>query len=748
MRTATSVVATLLILMALVLWLFAAQILNAVIPSLVGGESTRIDDLEVSSIGWRRMRIDRLSGVLRTAAGPVAFELGSTTVNYDLGRRRLGLITVEDAGIEYDPRGKGIDTGPGDTAFAFPPEVAIDRLRLRVAGAAEEFDGRFELSSSSSAFVAQASDRSTFMEVSGDSSFSEFRARLALADRSAIAEATIHLDGPAEVRFDGRVELTPLLTWLRQTRLLPARFLAWLSQIENAGGTVQAAGRGGGGAWMLALATRANLVTTDYYGNLAVDGELELNGGMWKFTSTRTGSITVHIPSYQLDHISTLSFELPPGYSVGTDPAVPQTVSGRGALPASFDQTGDTRLRAKIMAWSMLEGKEIKVEAQDLALLSPQAATAERARASVVLTHTSPLIMEGDIAVSGIRSTPWPDASAEVSAAGLWNWNDGDFRIDGDAQWNEQPMLSWSVNSDRHSGELTVEMNRPAGEVLRHLRSMLGKSASDIELTKGTVQANLYWNWDASRYHGQLEISAADLEGRVTGLRFHGAAVHLSSADLLAPTAQFEGTVSSVILANDVDATDVSFGGRWQNGLYVDRAEMSILDGRMKLKPVHLDPASNSQRIEVELELIDLEPVFAMLGQEGLTASGRITGVIPLVQSAGGIAIDQGHLRNSTRGTISYAPAADTASPQLDNIALQALRDFRYDVLDATLDYHTNGDYVIHARLEGRNPELYNGYPIAFNINLTGTLPGLLRATLITGDFHSEILRQIQKQQQ
>ena len=55
-----------------------------------------------------------------------------------------------------------------------------------------------------------------------------------------------------------------------------------------------------------------------------------------------------------------------------------------------------------------------------------------------------------------------------------------------------------------------------------------------------------------------------------------------------------------------------------------------------------------------------------------------------------------------------------------------------------------DGAYRTQAKLEGNNPDLYDGYPIRFRLNINGQLPGLFRAALFSGDFNRHILEQLQ----
>lgn len=164
------------------------------------------------------------------------------------------------------------------------------------------------------------------------------------------------------------------------------------------------------------------------------------------------------------------------------------------------------------------------------------------------------------------------------------------------------------------------------------------------------------------------------------------------------------------------------------------------------MNPTFLNFDGKPNDFVLKVREIQLAQLLLMLDQDGLKGDGELSGTIPVRIMREEVEIKNGHLSNNTKGTLSYN-FGDKPPQELNNLALQALQDFRYDALDLKLDYESTGDYTIQARLEGRNPQLYDGYPIAFNINLNGSLPGLLKASLITGDFHSEILKQIQREQ-
>jgi hypothetical protein len=63
-------------------------------------------------------------------------------------------------------------------------------------------------------------------------------------------------------------------------------------------------------------------------------------------------------------------------------------------------------------------------------------------------------------------------------------------------------------------------------------------------------------------------------------------------------------------------------------------------------------------------------------------------------------------------------------------MALQALSDFHYKELIVTLNRKLTGDAELGLHIAGSNPSFYNGYPVEFNLSVTGRLDEALRKGL------------------
>lgn len=130
---------------------------------------------------------------------------------------------------------------------------------------------------------------------------------------------------------------------------------------------------------------------------------------------------------------------------------------------------------------------------------------------------------------------------------------------------------------------------------------------------------------------------------------------------------------------------------------------------------------------------IALEHLLSGLLQKGVSATGRLSGTIPVRFTVQREAmIEGGRLATEGGGVVRYTP--DTESPlqkgssiQTD-ILLSAMENFHYDELDMTINSKSEHELEVVLHVKGRNPELYNGQMIELNINLTGNLLDIVQS--------------------
>ncbi|WP_026868824.1 intermembrane phospholipid transport protein YdbH family protein [Inquilinus limosus] len=139
----------------------------------------------------------------------------------------------------------------------------------------------------------------------------------------------------------------------------------------------------------------------------------------------------------------------------------------------------------------------------------------------------------------------------------------------------------------------------------------------------------------------------------------------------------------------------------------------------------------------LRIEGLDLARAVAAAGLNDVRATGIVDGTIPFRLDRDTIVVENGVLATRGPGEIRYggasAPdeikAAAAAEPGMDTL-MTALRNFQYQSLRATLDGRSDGEANVKLAVRGSNPDLYGGFPIALNVNLSGALYPIARRSL------------------
>ncbi len=138
--------------------------------------------------------------------------------------------------------------------------------------------------------------------------------------------------------------------------------------------------------------------------------------------------------------------------------------------------------------------------------------------------------------------------------------------------------------------------------------------------------------------------------------------------------------------------------------------------------------------LNLEAQGLTVAELLEQVQVGGLGGTGALSGELPVRIENGEVIVEDGELQTQGPGWLHYRPeeppAALQAGGQGVDLMLQALENFRYETLRITLDGRTDGEMDVGLHLSGANPELYDGYPVEFNLDLEGNLGALLRAGL------------------
>lgn len=197
-------------------------------------------------------------------------------------------------------------------------------------------------------------------------------------------------------------------------------------------------------------------------------------------------------------------------------------------------------------------------------------------------------------------------------------------------------------------------------------------------------------------------------------------------------------SIDNIALAGGVDLSNIRADLNIENTetMNLQTLYAEVFDGQLKLDKFRYTDG----RIEdttLELSHINLGQLLAYVDVDGFNGSGFLEFTLPVGSDETGIYVRNGTFKSVGPGHLAYTKEGVAGS----NIGLQALENFQYQDLSGTIDYQSTGEYHIAIHLEGKNPDLYGGHPISFNLNINGSLPELFEALFMSGSFEEKILQ-------
>lgn len=165
-----------------------------------------------------------------------------------------------------------------------------------------------------------------------------------------------------------------------------------------------------------------------------------------------------------------------------------------------------------------------------------------------------------------------------------------------------------------------------------------------------------------------------------------------------------------------------------RTGLRLIDAAWPFADGRLLLASRDGSALADDAAFLLTVENVDLGILLKIADIPGLRATGHIAGSIPVVIRNGDPVLVDGSLSAQENGIIVYqSEAGDAAQTEQTKLLTDALKNFHYTALSGGLSGNANGEVVLRLSLRGSNPDLYEGYPFAINVNVEGSLADLFR---------------------
>ncbi len=755
-------------LLSALVWVTLPYLVKAVgraIAERNGMESVTID---IGALRWDHAVVHRLAFTAATPHGPISAALRDVTVRYRATAMSLNSVFARSADITWPYVPASSPAAPVVPWPLFPiTDFGVHDLRLQIDApwGSSRLTGRLSVRQEDDRLTAELRDRRQTLHIVAEPALRSVTIEIASGDH-AITTATIQNPLAPTVGFEVTAALHRLGGWSRDNPMLPEPVSASLQDLGLSEGSLSMSGE------LQQLPEKTTVRATGelnwrnwQWEGLVLSGQvryqLQHDGGHWQIQALPHSGMSLGEGRWGDQQaslkISPVDFEFESEMELGLVDnewrlTVPRFSARAEALELFADpetplRTGRLKLDGTLSPSGSLNRVRLRAVATAPRLPS-LSVVADTLDVSADFDTDRQLRANGPFTLTGLRMTGWPASMRGLSLVGRYQARDRTLSAHGQARIGDRPAADWRLTPLGRTGtQLSMTIDTPVPTAWGYLKPLAGPAWRDLSLTTGALSgwARIDWNPDVA---GQLELRGSGVQGRYDKAEFQDLELEFNSEDIRTLDYRVRLGVKHAQAASGTRVADAAAAFRWRDqALLLTTAGFRAWGGEFKVDSAHIDLAQGSGLLPMRVSGLDLGALLAEIDQPGLSGNGRLTGAIPLEFAAGAIRVGNAELQSTAPGVLRYRPAAGP-QPQLENIALQALQNFQYDSLNMQLGYDLNGDYRIKMRLEGRNPDLYSGYPIAFNLKFTGTLPGLLQASLLSGDFSGQILKNLKAQPQ
>ncbi len=192
-------------------------------------------------------------------------------------------------------------------------------------------------------------------------------------------------------------------------------------------------------------------------------------------------------------------------------------------------------------------------------------------------------------------------------------------------------------------------------------------------------------------------------------------------------------------------------------GVQVYAADWPIGNGFFSLDPFTWSYGAAENRVTMRVRNVDLGDFLNGFGNQKIKATGNVVGEFPIVVRGIEVLIEDGVISVPDGGVITYEPGPGVPSYTEEEaiavlreqrtseyafLAQDALREFRYKELSASINGPLEGDVEIGLVFDGSNAKVLNRQPFRFDISVSGELFNIARSFNSNAQVKSEILRQ------
>lgn len=290
------------------------------------------------------------------------------------------------------------------------------------------------------------------------------------------------------------------------------------------------------------------------------------------------------------------------------------------------------------------------------------------------------------------------------------------------------------------TGEAQIILPETALSVLSDLLqgTVLPEGAA---LTDGYVDGDMNFSFGKG-LSGNLAVSVRNGGVKLSDVALSDINTSLRLENLVPPATNGVQMVRIGRLSGPFEMTDLElrFATQQEGEATVARVEHlagSVFGGELAILPFTLRPEEERRPLQVALRRIDMAEIVDLAGLEDFILTGSLSGTLPVeIVGESGVVVRQGKLVADGPGTLQLdgnvlrGILGQQGGEEID-LMIRTLEDFRYDLLEVSLEKPLKGETTMLVTLGGLNPAVLDGHPFRFNISVSGDADRLL-ATILT----------------
>ena len=247
-----------------------------------------------------------------------------------------------------------------------------------------------------------------------------------------------------------------------------------------------------------------------------------------------------------------------------------------------------------------------------------------------------------------------------------------------------------------------------------------------IKAAKGTITGKAAFAWTSKTVSSSAALGIKELGFTTALASVEGVNGNVELGSLLPPKTARPQKIRVRMMDIGLPLPDgnLEFTVNPDRTLNVRKAVWNFLDGTVGLSS-GVFGGGERQNATLAVSHVDLEKLLQLIDIKGLSGTGRISGALPVVLTKDAQTITGGRLAADAPGTLVYV--SDAPADGQTKLLFDAVKNFHYDDLSTTLDGNISGELSLGVHLKGRNPDLYNGYPIELNVSTAGAFVSMIR---------------------